>query len=99
MPGNKISWSENSKKQFTDALEYIMEDSVQSAENLQNKLLNKLEAVSKHPEMFPPDKYKTNNDGSFRVFVVFHYRVSYRIIRNEIRILRIRHSSMKPKYY
>jgi plasmid stabilization system protein ParE len=99
VPENKIRWYEAPKKQFTTAIQYIMDDSVQNAVKIETRLFKKLEAVSKSPTMCPPDKYKINNDGSYRAFSLFHYRVSYRIKGNEIRILRFRHTSMKPKYY
>jgi len=45
------------------------------------------------PEMFPPDKFKRNNDGTWRAFEKFHYRISYLITAKEIRIVRMRHTS------
>ena len=99
MPVNKITWSENAIKQFSDTIEFIMDDSVQGAESFQDKLIARLDLLSNNAEMFPLDKYKTNNNGSFRAFIVFHYRVSYRSTPGEIRILRIRHSSMIPKFF
>ncbi len=47
--------------------------------------------------MHPADKYKTGNDGSYRAFELHYYRVSYRIMNYEIKIVRVRHTSMIPK--
>ena len=41
--------------------------------------------------LYRPDKYKKNNDGSYRAFQVFSYRISYRITTTEIKMLRLRH--------
>lgn len=46
--------------------------------------------------MFEPDELKTNNDESYRAFIVYSYRISYRFIENKNLILRIRHTSRNP---
>lgn len=51
------------------------------------------------PEMFPPDKFKKNNDGSWRAFEKLRYRISYRVTAKEIRIVRMRHTSRSPLQY
>ena len=52
-----------------------------------------------NPEIYPPDKYRNNNDGSFRAYELHHYRIAYRITEKEIIITRMRHTSMEPKQY
>ena len=99
MPGNKIKWYVSARKQYLDALEYIRNDTEQNAEKFYEKLYLKLEVVSRNPESCAPDKFKVTNDGSYRAFNLYKYRISYRVKGNEIRILRFRHSSMKPKYF
>ncbi len=99
MAENRIVWNAIAQKQLIDIIAYIADDSIAGAENAQNLLREKLEKIALHPEMCPKDKYKTSNDGSFRAFTIFHYRISYRIKGDEIRILAIRHTSMKPKFH
>lgn len=99
MPAKAIKWSKVAHDEFRVAIEYIMNDSVQNAENLEKKLRNKLHTVLEYPDMYPPDKYKSDNDGSYRAFNLFSYRVSYRVKDDCILILRIRHSSRKPLQY
>jgi len=52
--------------------------------------------LPKHPEKYGLDKFKKDNDGSWRAFEKHHYRVSYRITQKEIRIVRLRHTSKSP---
>ena len=52
-----------------------------------------------YPEKFPLDKYKINNDGSYRAFEKHRYRVAYRVLETEIKIITIRHTSMEPIEY
>jgi plasmid stabilization system protein ParE len=99
MPEETVKWSKPAERQYIAAIEYILNDSVQNAENLERKLSDKIKLVSVLPETCPPDKYKINNDGRYRAFTLFNYKVSYRIEGNTIRILRFRHTKMKAKYY
>ncbi len=96
---SKVTWSATSIKQVSDALEYIRQDSVQNAENLYAKLIDKLETTAGVPESCPPDKYKINNDGSFRAFILSNYRVSFRVNKAGIKVLRFRHTKMEEKFY
>ena len=86
-------------KQFNSAIDYISNDSIQNAEKVRMKILKKIESLSLYPEIYSADKYKINNDGSYRAFELYHYRIAYRVTNKEIRILRIRHTSREPKQY
>ncbi|WP_119080756.1 type II toxin-antitoxin system RelE/ParE family toxin [Chitinophaga alhagiae] len=59
--------------------------------------MEKIDSLLTHPEQCAPDKYKLNNDGSFRAFELHRLRVSYRYTGREIRIVRVRHTRMNPK--
>jgi plasmid stabilization system protein ParE len=94
-----IKWNKNALKQFDEALDYIKENSIQNANKVELDILTTIGKLLKTPELFGLDKFKIKNDGSFRAFEIHHYRISYRKINNEIRILRIRHTKMCPKPY
>lgn len=72
---------------------------MQNAEKVKNDLLTAILKLSAHLEKFSPDKYHVHNDGSFRAFELHRYKVSYRFTKNEIRIIRIRHTKRNPKNY
>jgi plasmid stabilization system protein ParE len=55
--------------------------------------------LPENPEKHPLDKFKKNNDGTWRAFEKHHYRVSYRILKNQIRVVRMRHTSKSPLAY
>ena len=74
-----------------------MADSVQNAENVKDQLLHKIYQLTEFPDIHPRDKYKVNNDGTYRAFELYHYRVTYRIVNMGIKIIRLRHTSMIPK--
>ncbi len=94
-----IQWNRRTIEQFDDAITYIENDSPANAEKSKRDILHKIDELLKYPEKYSPDKYKTNNDGSFRAFELHHYRISYRYKDNKIRIIRIRHTKMNPLSY
>jgi plasmid stabilization system protein ParE len=99
MANRKISWDTQALQQFNAAINYIARDSLQGAEKVRKDILKKVDRLQMHPTLYNPDKYKKNNDGNFRAFELYHYRVSYYVSSIEIRILRVRHTSMEPKEY
>jgi plasmid stabilization system protein ParE len=99
MANRKISWDKAALVQFAAAIKYIEKDSLQNAEKVRQDILEKISQLLVHPSIHPPDKYKKDNDGNFRVFELCRYRISYFISESEIRILRVRHTSREPKIY
>ncbi|HEX5150859.1 MAG TPA: type II toxin-antitoxin system RelE/ParE family toxin [Parafilimonas sp.] len=97
MANKTIIWSKAALKQFEFAIHFIAEHSVQNAEKIRTGILEKIKRLSIYPEIHPPDKYKLNNDGSYRAFELHSYRIAYRVTHTEVRILRIRHTNMEPK--
>ena len=77
----------------------FLEGSYQNAVKVRVEIINTTLLLLKHPERYPLDKYKTDNDGSWRAFEIHHYRISYRIMKNQIRIVRFRHTSRSPRNY
>jgi plasmid stabilization system protein ParE len=84
MTNKKNTWSKVAAKQFEVAIKYIAADSIQNAEKVRKEILEKIERLILHPEIYSPDRYKTNNDGSYRAFELHRYRIAYRVLENEI---------------
>lgn len=82
--------------QLQKAFNYISQHSPQNAEKVRDEIIDLTLKIPSHPETFPLDKYKKNNDGSYRAFEIYHYRVSYKVTNNDIYIVRLRHTSMSP---
>lgn len=79
--------------------QYIYEDSPQNALKILNEIITATEKVIDNPECYNIDKFKTNNDGSYRAFEKNKYRIAYRFKKNIVRVLRIRHTKREPKNY
>jgi plasmid stabilization system protein ParE len=79
--------------------EHICEDSPKNAFKVLEAITGIVNNAAANPTSHPPDKYKLNNDGTYRSFVKHSYRISYRVTNNTIRVLRVRHTSRKAKVY
>lgn len=93
-----VIWSKSAQNQLHDLFDYILKDSYQNAEKVKTEILDATKILSDHFEKYPIDKYKIKNDGSFRAFEIYNYRITYKISPTIISILKIRHTKMKPKY-
>ncbi|MBA0884225.1 type II toxin-antitoxin system RelE/ParE family toxin [Flavobacterium undicola] len=99
--GKKIIWSSNALEQLEDIHFYILFESksIQVADKVIDKIFESTEILKTKPEIYKLDSKKDNNDGSFRVYFVYDYMISYQITPDYIQILRVRHTSRKPKNF
>lgn len=95
----KIVWNKGPIKYLNQALKHISEESYLQAERFEEAIFSTLEELKRHPEKYPPDKFKLHNTGDFRAFEIHSYRIAYRLTDKEVRILRIRHVKQEPKRY
>ena len=94
-----VVWSNSAKAELKKSYEYIALDSLQNAQMVRDALIDLTIELPKHPEKHPVDKFKNDNDGTWRAFEKYHYRISYRILKDQIRIVRMRHTSKSPLNY
>ncbi len=99
--GKIIIWSKPALKQTEEIHTYILENSksLRIANDLIDKILTSSKVLSNQPELYALDKLKEANNGSYRAYEIFHYRISYRVLKDKIRILRVRHTSREPLDY
>jgi plasmid stabilization system protein ParE len=95
----QVVWTNRSLGQLKAAFDYIKKDSVKNAEKVVADIAAMVDKAARNPEIYSPDKYKVNNDGSYRAFEKHRLRISYRFANKVIRILRVRHTRMKPLMY
>ena len=95
----EVIWPKIVQNQLAEAIEYILKDSTQNAEKVRKDILASTHKLEVNPEMYPLDKYRKNNDGTFRAYVLYRYRISYRITEKQIIIVRVRHTKRIPKGY
>ena len=90
---------DEAKTQLRQAHNHIKQNSPQAAEKAKKEITASFHAVLQDIELHTPDKYKTDNDGSYRAYELFHYRIAYHVSETQITIVRIRHTKMNPLYY
>jgi addiction module RelE/StbE family toxin len=96
----KIIWSKEAKEQLKEIYQHIKQESEQGAKTVKEAIFKSTELLITNPQMYEVDQYKIANDGSYRAYIVFNYRISYKITEeNKVNILRIRHTSREPRGY
>lgn len=69
------------------------------AKKVKNTILKEINELINNPEIYEQDRFKIDNDGSYRAFDKLKYRIAYRFTDTQIRILRLRHTSREPIEY
>jgi len=93
----QVVWTKRSLLQIKAAYKYIFKDSPQNAGKVVNDITKAVSKAVPNPEFYGPDKYKINNDGTYRAFEKHSYRISYKITKMTIVVLRVRHTKLEPK--
>ncbi len=96
----EIKWSKPALHQLDKALDFILESGfISYAAELEENIILRVENLIDNYTIYPIDKYKKGNDGTYHAFEIDEYRVSYRVKDSIIKIIRIRHTSRKPQKY
>lgn len=99
--GKKVIWSKYALRQAKSIHDYILEESksLEIANSVLKDLFDSTEILETQWEIYSLDQLKQNNDGSYRAYVKYSYRISYRTVNDVVRILRVRHTSREPLEY
>lgn len=95
----RLTWSNIALDQFIEILEFIEVDSPVGAEIVREAILQRVDQLKHYPFMYEPDALCDPNDGSFRAFTVYSYRITYWVSTSEVTVLRVRHTSREPFPY
>jgi plasmid stabilization system protein ParE len=94
-----VIWDLEASLYLKEVIIYIRKESEQGANSVKAGILKSIKAVRENPEIFEVDRFKLSNDGSYRAFTVYSYRITYRITNESIRVIRMRHTSQEPLEY
>ena len=70
--------------------------SLSIADKLIGKIFDSTQILKTDPDIFGIDEQKKDNDGSFRAYFIYDYKITYQVQEHQIYILRVRHTSRKP---
>lgn len=68
MAKSKLVWTKRSQQHMMALYKYISKDSPQNAIKVVNDIVIATEKAIVNPGYYNPDKYKIDNDGSYRAF-------------------------------
>lgn len=95
-----LVWDKEALKDFKIIYSFLKTgDNLAYANEVKKAILKIAKELVKNPFIFEQDRFKFDNDGSFRAFEEFKYRVAYKITEDQVRILRVRHTSREPIGY
>jgi plasmid stabilization system protein ParE len=94
-----VIWDKEAKAQLKRAYNKILKESYQGAITVRDSILDTVDKIPEQPHRYPADKFKTNNNGNYRAFELYNYRVAYKITNENIQILRVRHVKREPLEY
>lgn len=95
----KIKWDKQAWIQLVSAYEHIKEDSEQNAKKVRADIIRKIKEIPNHPSKYRADKYKNDNDGSYKYFEIYRYRIAFRVTEKIVKIMRIRSTHQEPLEY
>ena len=96
----EIKWSKSALDQLTEILDFITDSGFDLySRKLEEIILSKTDKLINNYNLYPLDKYKKDNDGSYHAFEIDEYRISYRAKELQIKIIRIRHTSRRIRKY
>ena len=78
----EVIQAKSAQNELKNVYEFISLDSRINAQKVVEALVKITLDLPNHPTKFPHDKYKKNNQGDWRAFEKFSFRVSYRITPN-----------------
>jgi plasmid stabilization system protein ParE len=86
----EIKWNKSAIEQLLDIIQFLEENDFEEyARKVNNEILIKIKQLPETFQHHSLDRYKLNNEGSFRAFELDRYRISFRVKSIEIRILHI----------
>ena len=95
-----LVWDKIALKHLKEIYDYYKnQNNLDFAVEIKNTILKTAEDLISNPYLYEQDRFKIENDDSFRAFEKLGYRISYKIAENQIRILRLRHTSREPVKY
>ena len=83
----------SAKESLRDIVEYIKKDSPSAAAKVRKKLIEITKSLKDQPERFSVEEYLKDKPGNYRSVTQWHYKIVYKVLSDEVLILRFMHTS------
>lgn len=95
----EIIWSNSALNQLENIFFHILKKtkSYSIASKVVEGIYNSVTLLKTDSEIYELDEMKISNNGSYRAYEIYNYRISYKIMSDSVNILRVRHTSRIPK--
>ncbi|MGL4597874.1 MAG: type II toxin-antitoxin system RelE/ParE family toxin [Bacteroidia bacterium] len=94
-----VRWDKYAFFQLQSIADYLHVISPEASTKVVANILKATKSISTKPRMHPADSLRLDQDTNYRAFIIYHYRITYFIAKDHIRIIRIRHTSREPLHY
>jgi len=97
----EIVWTLTSQNQLEYIYFYLLEEtkSFTIPDKVIDSIVNSVLVLKTDWEIYETDEMRIPINENYRAFEKFSYRISYKITKKIIYIIRVRHSSRNPKFY
>ena len=91
----KVIWTSNARNDLKSIFDYISEDSNFYAKRFIDKIIKKVDVLENYPNLgrVVPEFQNPH----LRELIEGNYRIVYRILKDQVQILRVHHSSKEIK--
>ena len=85
------------KESLRAIIDYIKKDSPTAAVKVRKKLIDITKSLNELPERFSKEEYLSGKPGNYRSVTQWHYKIVYKVLSDEVVILRFIHTSQDPE--
>lgn len=85
------------KESLHEIIQYIKKDSPSSARKVRRKLIEIAKSLKELPERFSQEEYLIDKAGNYRSVTQWHYKIIYKVLDDEVLILRFMNTSRNPE--
>ncbi|WP_299223983.1 type II toxin-antitoxin system RelE/ParE family toxin [uncultured Aquimarina sp.] len=99
--GKEIIWTNYATVELNEAFLDLLEqsESIEITTRVMGEVVESVEILKTHPEIYKLDKLRKNNKGTIRAFEKHSYRISYQVEKDTVYIIRIRYAGKEPLEY
>lgn len=97
----EIIWTVTSLNQMEKIYFHLLEKtkSFNIAKNVLDSITTSVNILKTSSEIYETDEMRLPQNENYKAFEVFSYRISYKITKKNIYIIRVRHTSRNIKFY